>query len=55
MVNEKDFVNDTEKYPLYNQSQWLSRMAHKNSTTEKECWIAVKRGKTPPEDAFVVS
>lgn len=24
----------------------------KNSTVEKECWIAVKRGKTPPEDAL---
>ena len=23
-----------------------------NCTTEKECWIAVKRGKTPPEDAL---
>lgn len=23
-----------------------------NSTVEKECWIAVKRGKTPPEDAL---
>lgn len=28
--------------------QWL--MNH--STTETECWIAVKRGKTPPEDAL---
>lgn len=27
---------------------WLMR----NSTTEKECWIAVKRGKTPPVDAL---
>ena len=23
-----------------------------NSTSEKECWIAVKRGKTLPEDAL---
>lgn len=23
-----------------------------NCTTEKECWIAVKRGKTPPENAL---
>lgn len=23
-----------------------------NSPTEKECWIAVKRGKTPPKDAL---
>ena len=28
--------------------EWLT----KNSATEKECWIAVKRGKTPPEDAL---
>ncbi len=28
--------------------QWL--MEH--SASEKECWIAVKRGKTPPEDAL---
>lgn len=28
--------------------EWLIQ----NSTTEKECWIAVKRGKTPPEDAL---
>lgn len=28
--------------------EWLIN----NSTTEKECWIAVKRGKTPPEDAL---
>ena len=28
--------------------EWLRN----NSTTEKECWIAVKRGKTPPEDAL---
>lgn len=28
--------------------EWLI----KNSTIEKECWIAVKRGKTPPEDAL---
>ena len=28
--------------------EWLER----NSTTEKECWIAVKRGKTPPQDAL---
>lgn len=23
-----------------------------NSTTQRECWIAVKRGKTPPQDAL---
>ena len=34
--NRRDFRN------------WLMR----NCTTEKECWIAVKRGKTPPDDAF---
>lgn len=28
--------------------EWLI----KNSPTEKECWIAVKRGKTPPEDSL---
>ncbi len=28
--------------------QWLME----NSSYEKECWIAVKRGKTPPEDAL---
>ncbi|MDE6278965.1 MAG: YdeI/OmpD-associated family protein [Paramuribaculum sp.] len=28
--------------------EWLS----KNSTIEKECWIAVKRGKTPPSDTL---
>lgn len=28
--------------------EWLME----NSTTERECWIAVKRGKTPPEDAL---
>lgn len=28
--------------------EWLRN----NSATEKECWIAVKRGKTPPEDAL---
>ena len=28
--------------------KWLTD----NSTTEKECWIAVKRGKTPTEDAL---
>ena len=28
--------------------QWLTE----HSATEKECWLAVKRGKTPPEDAF---
>ena len=28
--------------------EWLT----KNSATEKECWIAVKRGKTQPEDAL---
>lgn len=28
--------------------EWLM----KNSAVEKECWIAVKRGKTPPEDAL---
>lgn len=28
--------------------EWLEH----NSTTEKECWIAVKRGKTPPQDAL---
>ena len=28
--------------------QWLMN----NSTSEKECWIAVKRGKTPPDDAL---
>lgn len=28
--------------------EWLM----KNSTVEKECWIAVKRGKTPPEDVL---
>lgn len=28
--------------------QWLME----NSSYEKECWIAVKRGKTPPEDAM---
>lgn len=28
--------------------EWLM----KNSAAEKECWIAVKRGKTPPEDAY---
>lgn len=27
--------------------RWLAA----NSATEKECWIAVKRGKTPQEDA----
>lgn len=27
---------------------WLS----KNHSTEKECWIAVKRGKTPPKNAL---
>lgn len=28
--------------------EWLIN----NSRTEKECWIAVKRGKTPPENAL---
>ena len=28
--------------------QWLNEY----STTEKECWLAVKRGKTPPADAL---
>ena len=28
--------------------KWLAE----NHTTEKECWIAVKRGKTPPEDSL---
>lgn len=28
--------------------EWLAA----NSATERECWIAVKRGKTPPEDAL---
>lgn len=28
--------------------QWLIN----NSAVEKECWIAVKRGKTPPDDAL---
>lgn len=28
--------------------EWLI----KNSLTEKECWIAVKRGKTPPKDSL---
>lgn len=28
--------------------EWLIQ----HSATEKECWIAVKRGKTPPEDAL---
>lgn len=28
--------------------EWLT----KNSHTEKECWINVKRGKTPPEDTL---
>lgn len=28
--------------------EWLIE----NSATEKECWIAVKRGKTPPENAL---
>lgn len=28
--------------------RWLAA----NSSTEKECWIAVKRGKTPPADAL---
>lgn len=28
--------------------EWLI----KNGSSEKECWIAVKRGKTPPEDAL---
>ena len=28
--------------------EWLTD----NCTSEKECWIAVKRGKTPPEDAL---
>ena len=28
--------------------KWLMN----NSNTEKECWIAVKRGKTPPEDTL---
>ena len=28
--------------------EWLTD----NCTSEKECWIAVKRGKTPPVDAL---
>ncbi len=28
--------------------QWLTE----HSTTEKECWLAVKRGKTPPADVL---
>ncbi len=28
--------------------QWLAD----HSATEKECWLAVKRGKTPPDDAL---
>jgi uncharacterized protein YdeI (YjbR/CyaY-like superfamily) len=36
ITNRKDF------------RQWLS----KNHMAEKECWIAVKRGKTPPSDAL---
>lgn len=28
--------------------EWLIE----NSTKEKECWVAVKRGKTPPKDAL---
>lgn len=28
--------------------KWLEN----NCTTEKECWIAVKRGKTPPDNAL---
>lgn len=31
-----------------NFREWLI----KNSSIEKECWIAVKRGKTPPADAL---
>lgn len=32
----------------YDFREWLKD----SSTTEKECWIAVKRGKTPPTDAL---
>lgn len=47
------FVNMTTQNILDIKSrsgfcEWLM----KNSTVEKECWIAVKRGKTPPEDAL---
>lgn len=31
-----------------NFRQWLKE----NHSTEKECWISVKRGKTPPENAL---
>ncbi len=42
MKNILDISNRTEF------RQWLTE----HSATEKECWIAVKRGKTPPEDAL---
>ena len=32
----------------YDFRDWLIR----NSATEGECWIAVKRGKTPPDGAL---
>ncbi len=35
-----------------NSRNEFRRWLVEHSATEKECWIAVKRGKTPPEDAL---
>lgn len=44
-MTPKNILNITNRSGF---REWLT----KNSTVEKECWIAVKRGKTPPEDAL---
>lgn len=44
-MTPKNILNITNRSDF---REWLT----KNSTVEKECWIAVKRGKTPPEGAL---
>ena len=36
------------------RSDFRTRLTY-HSTTEKECWIEAKRGKTPPQDESLVS
>ncbi len=43
MAEPKTILNITRRNEF---REWLTRF----STVEKECWIAVKRGKTPPDD-----
>ena len=44
-MTPKNILNITNRADF---RQWLAA----NSATERECWIAVKRGKTPPKDAL---